>query len=491
MKHWFFIGVLLFSALNLSAQDYLTLSECMETALNSNRGIQKDKYDMMSTLSMRKSAFSQYFPSVSLTANYTRLNKQFSLFSEDVMMPIVPYTALDPATGQVDMDLLSSPTVAPFCIVIDPATQQPVLDANGNPLFRNYAWLPADEAKMGQKNNYLFNLGLVQPVFMGGKIRQLNKMANYTVRLSEQKTVVDENELLYKVQDTYWKMVSLNEKVKLATKYKELIERFIDDLNSYEAEGIITSNDLLKAGIKLNEAEMNILKANNGLLLVQMSLNQMMGQDLNKKWLPTDSIVPDLIPQIADAGELIQKARNQRAEMTMLDLKVKMNESELKIARSRFMPDIGFSANYFYVNPSPYKGFDNVFDHDWNLGFTMSMPLFHWGDRWHTLKAAQAQLEGAKLEYEDAAQMIMLEVQMTMNQYNEALARIELNKSIVGQSEENLRIINNRFAEGMAKPADVLEAQTLWLEAATNLIEARAEAYSLQNKLNKVTGNIR
>jgi outer membrane protein TolC len=480
--------ILIIWPLALFSQETWTLQNCIDNALLNNRGLMIDKQNTFLTEQAKKAAFSQFMPNISFTGSYTRLNKQFSLFSDDVLLPVVPYTALDAETGQVDMNLLSDPAVAISCIVIDPSTMQPVLDNDGNPVFRNYAWLPKDEATFGYKNNYLLNLGLIQPVYLGGKIRNFYKISEYTQEISVEKLSMDEKELIFDVQNTYWQIVVLAEKVKLANKYKELVETFIKDLNNYQSEGIITSSDLLKAQIKLNEAELNITKAQNGYEILKMSLNNKTGQDIYTQWNPADSSIKEFLPEIFQGQELYKNAKINRPEISILEMQTKISQSEVNMAKGRFMPDIGITANYFYINPSPYQGFKDVFDNDYTLGLTMNVPLFHWGERWHTLKMAEYQLETSRLELEDAKDKIQLEIQLTLNEYNEALKKLQLMQSTVDQATENLRIVNNRFHEGMAKVADVLEAQTMWLDASVKLLDAKAEVISKKNKITKVSG---
>lgn len=480
----------MFAVIQLSAQQAMKLEECRSLALQNNNKLRMKGEQLAATQSLRRSAYTQFLPSFSFTADYTRLNKQFSLFSEDKMLPIVPYTAINPETGQVDVNSFNTPSVAVSTFVIDPSTGQPYTDYNGNPVFRNYAWLPADQATMGQKDNYFFNLGMVQPVFTGGKIREIYRMSQIAESLASESQNLESNELLFKVEEYYWRVVSLREKVRLATTYRDLILALITDLENYQAEGIITGNDLLKAKIKLNEADLDVMRASNGLKLSVMALNQIIGLDMNAPFIPADSIVPMAGLPIEDVQALIDQARTQRPEMGMMDLKLQLSESELRLSRSRFMPDIGLTANYFYINPSPYQGFDNVFDHDWTVSIAMKLPLFHWGDRIQTMKAAQHNLEANRIEKQDAEQMIALEIQMTVNAYNESLQKIVLCEIGLQQATENLRISENQFAEGLIKANDLLEAQTLWLESYTKAIEARAEAITNKMKLNKAIGNI-
>jgi len=66
------------------------------------------------------------------------------------------------------------------------------------------------------------------------------------------------------------------------------------------------------------------------------------------------------------------------------------------------------------------------------------------------------------------------------------MKRIQLSEKSVDQAEENLRVTQNRFKEGMCKSSDVLEAQVSWLNAKTELIEAQTEMYTKRANLDKV-----
>jgi outer membrane protein TolC len=55
-------------------------------------------------------------------------------------------------------------------------------------------------------------------------------------------------------------------------------------------------------------------------------------------------------------------------------------------------------------------------------------------------------------------------------------------------ANENLRVTRDSFTEGMVKTTDVLEAQALWFDAYSNLIDAQMENQLSIVNLRKVMG---
>ena len=168
------MGMVLFGSWGFSAnaQELMTLKNCREMALENNKGLQMAEMDNEVARLQKESAKKHFFPQLSSEAGFMRRNKQYQLFGEDMFLPVIPFEGIDSESGSFDPSILRDPDLAPEVIVTNPVTGEPVLDAEGNPVFRNYAWLPREEGKLGQKNNYQLGLTLKQPVYMGGKSGQ-------------------------------------------------------------------------------------------------------------------------------------------------------------------------------------------------------------------------------------------------------------------------------------------------------------------------------
>jgi len=323
---------------------------------------------------------------------------------------------------------------------------------------------------------------------MGGKIRELNNLAKYGEELFSNKKELTKNEVIIETDQKYWQVISLKEKVKLTTTYKQMIDSLLIDLNNIYEEGIITQNEILKAKVKSNQIELKLLKSQNGLRLAQMALNQTLGFPLDTVINLSDSIVMN--KGIISNENTTEKALTNRTEIDMVNSTIKISKSAEKIMKSRYLPNVGLTANYMFMNPNPYNGFEEEFGGDWYAGVVVNIPLWHWNDKKHTLNAARHKTKALKVQLEEAQEMITLEVQQTLFKCSESIKRVELTQASLKQAEENLNITKDNFEEGIVNTTDLLEAQTMWQEAYAEFIEAKTENKLCETELLKVTGQL-
>ena len=479
---YFSVLLIVFAGAPVLAQQRFNLEQCRQMALEHNQNLAIAKENTATASALRKAAFTQFFPDFGFTGGYTHSTKKLGLLSENQFLPVIPYSAIT-AEGELDPGKLTAND-----ILINPVTHQPVLDKNGNPVFQKYAYIPKDAFSIDLRNVYSLNFGVTQPIFTGGKILNLYKSAKIMERIAWSTQSLEASELLYKVDENYWRVIALKEKVKLATEYQKMITKLIYDLENYEKEGIIINNDLLKARVKENEAELSLLKANNGLALAKMALCQVIGLQLDSQFELNDSLSQVNVPRLSTGATLA--ALNNRPELAILKENVNLANSGLNIMKSRFLPDIGLAAGYGWMNPTPYNGFKKEFEGDLNLAIVCKIPLWHWGERTHTLHAAQHEKKVSELKLSETEELISLQVRQAQFQYNESIQKIELTDRSLIQAAENLRVTSDKFSEGILKTSDVLESQTMWQKAYSENIDAKTESKINDTYLKKVSGEL-
>lgn len=478
---WFFIAALSLPV-NIGAQE-ISLDACRKLAIDHNLKISMAQEQVDAAEALQKSASTMYLPDFSIKGAYTYLNKDIRLLEDDKFLPVVPYTAIDQLTGKLNPSALENPAVAASTFVINPSTGKVVTDAAGNPVFQKYSYLPASGFSLDLDNVFLINGGFTQPIYLGGKIKQANRIAGYTKELAEHKLSLTRDELIYSVDESYWRIVSLREKVKLAEKYREMLIRLVSDFENIRSEGIITDNDLMKAKLKLNESELQLLKATNGLELSKMVLCQMIGLQYSENVILTDSL-----NNAGSTGDPESKTSTaNRPEIKMLEANVKIAESGVKLMLSRYLPDIMLSAGYSFMNPDPYRGFAEKFGSDYQIGIVCNVPIFHFGDRRQTLNAARSEHKAAIMKLEETRELLNLQIQQALYAWNESSKKSGYASLAMEQAEQNLKYTNDNFREGTVKTSDLLEAQVLWQKAWSELIDARTEQRMAESNLKKVT----
>ncbi len=469
----------------------LSLDDVRSMAKENNRKLEIAHHHRLAASSMRDASFTYFLPGFDLTGGYIRTNKQFQLFDDDMLLPVVPYTAIDPQTGQVDPGRLLDPNFPHpdnTGVVFHPITSEPVFGPDGNPVFYSYSWLPEDEMKFGQKNNYMLNFGMTQTIYSGGKTRTQYKIAQQIEDISKHNEELELSELMYEVEKYYWKAYTLQEKYELAQTYYNLLEKTVKDMENLYREDIISQNKLLKVRIKLNEAAMDKRRAANGLSLTKQMLCQLIGLPINEEIELYDDIW--ISDEVLSLDELFHSALDNRPELKIASKSVELGESAVKLAESRFLPDIALSANYYFANPSPYHGFSDQFGSDWNVGVVMRVPIFHWNERRHVLSSAKHEKKVQQLKLEDYRELIQIEVNKIFYSISEARDKLNIAELSLSQAKNNLDLAQNNFDVGKITSTELMEAQTLWREAHSTHIEAKSELKLKQTQMQKAIGEL-
>jgi len=483
-----FLTVFSLLAVPISAQQVLTLEECRKMALEQNKKIRMAKEDAQMACLTKKAAATKYLPSISLNGGYLRTNKTLKPLGNDLFLPVVPFNAIEPQTGEFNPASLQDPATALNTLVINPQTGQPLLDASGNPVFKNYALLPSDKLVFDNKNSYYTRLSVNQPLFTGFKITEANKIAQHAENIAKENVVLTQAEVLVKTDEAYWRTISLQEKVRLANSYEILLNQLVADLENMYTEGIITRNDLLKAQVSQNEAKLKVMKAENGLALSKMALAQIIGTEDEDITLSEKAIDKDL--SVAYSTITSENPIDKRAEIIMLKEKLAITESGKNIERSKFMPDILLTGGYGWMNPNPYNGLKKEFGGDWSIGVVVSMPIFTWGERKHNLNTAHIKKRKVQLELDEAREMIDLQIRQNRYKYNESIRKAELTQLSKAQAEENMKIAKENLLEGRTRLTELLEAQVQWENASSEYIDALIEIKTTRSELEKSTGEI-
>jgi Outer membrane protein len=467
-----------------------SLEEYRAMALEQSKSILISKEKIAQAMELKKAAFAQFFPNFSANATYMWNQKNISLLSEDALLP-VGIKAEDGSFAFTPDQINNKWTIV---------GGQPVpLDANGNPfnpttdpdkiLWKNYAYLPKDAMEYDIENVFAGGIGFVQPIFMGNKIRELYNISKSNVAVAELSNEKKIRDLTIEVDEAYWRTVSLINKVKLANDYTELLKKLNNDVENMLKEGVATKGDLLNVRVKLNEANLALTKANNGLRLSKMALFQLCGLDINGNYQLKDADIEQL-PIESHYNFDINKVLDSRLEIRQLEQLGKIANSNVKIMEGRFMPTIAISGNYLVSNPNSFNGYKNKFAGMFNAGVVVSIPIFHFGDRIHTLKAARHQKNMVDYQIAEAKEMIELQVNQSSFKMQEANAKLESAISNINAANENLKLAQEAYKEGLIGVTDMMGAQTAWVSANSDRIDASIEVRLCELYLKRAKGDI-
>lgn len=454
----------------------VSLDSCRSMALSNNKEIKVASLQIEQAGYQRKEASAAYKPALDLQASYIYNQKNLSLVSGDQLLPVKNFNL---ATQSYEFDF-----------VTHPITGEPIM-VDGHPIPSQVALLPKDALTFKVHNVFAGALTLTQPIYMGGKIKAMNEITRYAEELAYSMRDTKVQDVIYSVDAAYWQVVSLKAKQRLAQSYVKLVETLDQDVKKMVNEGVATRSNLLTVDVKLNEAQVDLTRVENGLALSRMLLSQICGRPATEQFTLADEDKESLAETTLRPTEInMDNVYAQRSDIHSLEVACKIYDQKAKVARSEMLPSIVAIAAYHATNPNSYNGYENKFGFGFSVGVVAKVPLWHWGGPTNKHKAALVEARMKQVELDDVREKVQLQVSQASFRYQEAYKTYEVARKNLDKADENLRMANVAFKEGVSTADDVLAAQTAWLKANSEKIDAEIDVRLCDVYLSKVMGEL-
>lgn len=523
------------------AQRVLSLDSCRAMALRDNKQLAVARLKQDVAANVRKSARTKYLPHVSALGTYEHTSREVSLLSGSQQQALgnlgtTVATGLQGGiaglTQNFNADMATSLTQVGGLLTnmgFSPAAVQQLLGTvqqgvtgaettlqgkmqNG---LSNLAQGLNDEGqkivdafRTDTRNIWAGSVTVLQPVFLGGSIVAMNRLAKLNEQLMANQADARQQLTIYNTDQAYWQVVSLRYKQRLAESYLKVLQKLDSDVQKMIAEGVATRSEGLSVSVKVSEAEMALQKVDDGLVLSRMLLCQMIGLPTDEPVvLEDESLGDDASSGEGDAGTLDRRIAEvvatsladependetaSRPELRALENGVDMSRQLTNILRAGNLPQVALMGGYAVSNPNLLNGFEKKFGGFWNVGLLVRVPIWNWGDVSYKVRASKSATAIASLELEDVREKIGLQVSQSKFRVTEAAKRLAMAQKSIERAEENLRTANLGFSEGVITPTVVMEAQTAWLQAKAQQIDAQIDVMLSEVDLQKARGRLK
>jgi len=480
----------------VSAQHMLNLDSCRAMALRNNKQMRVATVKQEVAANIRKSARTKYLPHVSALGAYVHTTREMSLLNDEQKSTLnnlgsnvssmlgkemeslwgsLPATTQG-ALGQMGLTPeaiagIAQPRLAPLTSLLN-AQGQGIVDA-----FRT-----------DTRNVWAGSVMVTQPVFMGGAIIAMNKMADIGEDMMRNSSDMQLQTTLYTVDQAYWQVVSLKHKKRLAEAYLQLVQKLDSDVSKMIEEGVATRSQGLSVSVKVNEAEMQVTQVNDGLVLAKMYLCQLCGLPLNEQVMLVEEDMEDLAADEIPQPVNVEAAINNRPEIRMLQNSIDLSRQLTNLLKAGNLPQVALLGGYTISNPNVLNGFEKKFGGMWNVGVLVRVPIWNWGDVAYKVRASKGATTIANLEMSEAREKMELQINQSQFRVNEAFKRLDMARANIKRADENLRMANLGFEEGVIQSTTVMEAQTAWLQAQSQKIDAEVNLKLCQVNLQKAVG---
>lgn len=350
--------------------------------------------------------------------------------------------------------------------------------------------------ELAMRGTYMAGLTLTQPIYTGGKISAGRQMARLGRQIADQQLRMTRMDVLVDADNAYWSYIAVRRKVRMLESYSTQMDTIYKQTSSAVAAGMAIENDLLRIEAKRTEIEYQLQRARNGADLCRMALCNVIGAPLDTAIEPTDTTFNIESPTATS----LDIAR--RPEVGLLEKQIDVNMQRIRDARSEMLPTVGLSAGYSYYGNIKLKGFADMgngttvpYTQEFRDGIGIAMlavkiPIFHWGESRKKLHKARYELDNSQLELQRNMRLMSIEAQQAVQNVEDGYRMIHTAESGLRQAEENLRVMRNRYAAAMSPLTDLLDAQSQWQQAQSNLIEAQTQYMIYRTDYLRATGQL-
>ncbi len=325
---------------------------------------------------------------------------------------------------------------------------------------------------------------IIQTIYNGGATKADIKQAE----LNREVAICDADytmlEVAYTAEYVYWNLWSLTRYFGAMEQYVKLIRDEYTVIERRYNEGYIAKGDLLMLSSRLNEAEYELISAEQSMLVARYNLNILRG------------IKADLVVELAVVSSLptsIEKAKSatlndiqplphtpkritidevleHRPDYKAIQLSELAAAQATKAAKGAFNPKLygGVAGTWrtFVVNVDGKTYLDGY------IFAEFSMPIFHFGERKKAVAIARATERQTTISREVLYDAIISEESTAWTKLIESRAQMSNAVHSLNIASENLEISTYAYNEGEVSIIDLMQAQISWIQIYTNAINS-------------------
>lgn len=265
-------------------------------------------------------------------------------------------------------------------------------------------------------------------------------------------------------------------------------ERRLKDIKRLKAEGVITNNDVLRSELQLTTDRLALQETENTLILLSQQLDILLGLDEQLYIIPDTTLLSQLTPT-GSYAQYIAEAYENDPSMLLARQQTLLARNEVELTKADYLPTVSLFAGNALARPIS-RTMDDKFNHTWNVGLSVAYPLSALYKNRYRVNAARLSVRLRENEEEQRKQQTRLTIRTAFLRHEEAVERVEALKLSVRQAMENYRIVQNRYLNQLAILTDLLDANSVLLDAELQLTTARTQVVYTYYELQRACGRL-
>ena len=411
----------------------LTIDDAIKAALANDPGIRSGSWDLLSARARAEDAKFRMLPSLSASTGYTQLSPE-------------------PVPGAINTGITN-------------------VDETVNFLLKDFSSAPSNSRDV--------RLDLQYPIFAGFRLREAAEIAKLQSLGKADALELAKRALVFETKRAYWEAVRATANVDSLGTSLELENLRRGEINSLAEQGMATTADQLDEEARYDQTELSLDEARSMKAMAFLALSSLIGDqtaasaspdDYALASAPNETVEPALGAAdnggTLDEGKLIEEALGNRPDARAASVALNASLHAQTAARGDLLPSVLLSGSIAYQDPDPrvIPPVD-AFDLTWSVGIRLRYDIGGVPGALERGKAAAADVEKARADLQRQRNGIALDVRRCLLAFKRARTSLDLTKGMVTQAEENLRVAQAKYDNGIAKRSELLQSQIAVLRA--------------------------
>ena len=332
----------------------------------------------------------------------------------------------------------------------------------------------------GSYNSYDGEFTGTQKIYDFGKTSSQINVQKFSADSARSDLANTIDQIVLNLKQAYFGLLQAQRNRTVAEETTRQFQQHLDQARGFYEVGTKAKFDVTKAEVDLSNAKLNEIRAVNAVRIAKVTLDNAIG-------IPRapDYTVEDILsyePYEISIDEALKHALTNRPDLQSVIAKKKAAEQSIQVAQSSYYPTLNGNARY------GWSGSEFPLDNGWNVGASVSIPIFNGFLTKYQVEEARASLSVVNANELTIRQSITLDVQQALLNLGEAKERVSVAELTVRQATENLDLANGRYAAGVGSPIEVTDALVSLSNAKTSYNQALYDAKIAKASMDKAMG---
>ncbi len=331
---------------------------------------------------------------------------------------------------------------------------------------------PPEHVQIGTLNNYSAALTVRQPIYAGGAITAQVQIARLSSLLADQTVRAATQDVVYATETAYYNLLVSQHLVDISTEDVRAAKAHLDDVEKKRAGGVASNFDVLRAQVELSNSEVSLIRSKNAINIARANLIKTMGVSQDSDFSLSDEFV--FAPINVPMEEAVQTAFTNRPDLYSKEYQIRQQREQLRIARSRYLPNISAYFTNTWANPNPrsFGSSVNEWGQIWQAGVQGAWPIFDGFQREGNILQQKARLRQAQISLVDTEETAVFELTQAILSMENAAESVQSQQLNVTRATEGLRLADVGYQQGINTQVEVIDAQSALTTARVNYLQA-------------------